>query len=736
MEKSLKIKDKKKTFQEEVEDGKRYTMINQDDMEKETIPIEPNLLDFYEKSVNESYVKYLFLEKNGKQFSSVFLSRLLIFYIFIILSSFVNITCTVLAYERDDMSISGMYFHVTFNITNCLFLLPFLFLLKSTQTGLKVLKPYFLIYAIITNTYNILGQSKTLNFFLSTTSSYTLPLTLEILSLSFLLKSILFNSFSHFLLIHSIMLTQFICGVLIVPNGNTLEAFHSFTIIFLITAVLTMDSRHSELIQKQDFWLQYSFEKSYKSSFTMRDETEDATMQTETELLIKSCDKVKKTLKHACSMIFFKDIKENLKIASIRVEHIKQKLARTVMISEVKIEHQADMDPEDRQFISQNFIDISFINSPDFDRPASSELTVMELKEFPEVFPFSTYGLDQLQSILSQLGKNWSFDIWFIYDTTGQSVFMVGKYLFEKWQINSFLAQNSETTDEFFKALEAGYLKNPYHNACHAADVLHTQLFFIMQSSLSKILTQLDVTSCIIACLGHDIGHSALTNRFLVNSCDDLAITYNDSSVLENMHSARTFELLKSQKTSILNNLTSEDWIRSRKMIMEMILQTDMSKHFDLLGRFRTRVTTLSNIDLNIFEDKCQVLGMSLKCADIGHSAKDYELHEKWSLLVCEEFFRQGDIEKNKSLPVSMYCDRETTDVPKSQVGFIRNICLPLYETWCFYLNSAIVSETCIGQLKGNIEFWSQKKKRRATHVSVLGTKTLVEKFKRIQTSK
>ena len=39
----------------------------------------------------------------------------------------------------------------------------------------------------------------------------------------------------------------------------------------------------------------------------------------------------------------------------------------------------------------------------------------------------------------------------------------------------------------------------------------------------------------------HDIGHKGTNNSFLVQTGDCLAIIYNDISVLENMHSAKTF---------------------------------------------------------------------------------------------------------------------------------------------------------------------------------------------------
>lgn len=33
------------------------------------------------------------------------------------------------------------------------------------------------------------------------------------------------------------------------------------------------------------------------------------------------------------------------------------------------------------------------------------------------------------------------------------------------------------------------------------------------------------------------------------------------------------------------------------------------------------------------------LMAFTLKCSDIGHSAKSEELHTKWTYLVCDEFF-------------------------------------------------------------------------------------------------
>lgn len=47
-----------------------------------------------------------------------------------------------------------------------------------------------------------------------------------------------------------------------------------------------------------------------------------------------------------------------------------------------------------------------------------------------------------------------------------------------------------------------------------------------------------------------------------------------------------------------------------------------------------------------------------------------------------EEFFQQGDKEKEVGLDISPMCDRNNSTIEKSQVGFIDYIVHPLWETW------------------------------------------------------
>lgn len=235
--------------------------------------------------------------------------------------------------------------------------------------------------------------------------------------------------------------------------------------------------------------------------------------------------------------------------------------------------------------------------------------------------------------------------------------------------------------------------------------------YLIMNSNIQNSIKPLESVAAMIAALGHDIGHPGVTNRYLVGSKNELALRYNDISVLENMHCAFIYNLLNDPQCNIFCNLKAVDWTNSRKQIIDMILHTDMSRHFEVLGRFRARAYSLKDLNEETTEDRTQILCLSLKCADLGHSAKIFALHEKWTELVCEEFFLQGDLEKKNNMPVSMYCDRDNTDIPKSQAGFLKNVCLPLIGAFVHFLKSEKVEKDCLRQLESNLSAWEDLSK-------------------------
>ena len=75
-------------------------------------------------------------------------------------------------------------------------------------------------------------------------------------------------------------------------------------------------------------------------------------------------------------------------------------------------------------------------------------------------------------------------------------------------------------------------------------------------------------------------------------SGSELALMYNDESVLENHHLAVAFKLLQEENCDIFVNLSKKQRQTLRKMVIDMVLATDMSKHMSLLADLKTMVET------------------------------------------------------------------------------------------------------------------------------------------------
>lgn len=74
-----------------------------------------------------------------------------------------------------------------------------------------------------------------------------------------------------------------------------------------------------------------------------------------------------------------------------------------------------------------------------------------------------------------------------------------------------------------------------------------------------KSMYPVEIMSCMVACLGHDTGHPALTGRFLINNRDEIAMVYNDISILENMHISKIYSIMGNKGCNIFENLDHQD---------------------------------------------------------------------------------------------------------------------------------------------------------------------------------
>ena len=97
-----------------------------------------------------------------------------------------------------------------------------------------------------------------------------------------------------------------------------------------------------------------------------------------------------------------------------------------------------------------------------------------------------------------------------------------------------------------------------------------------------------------------------------------------------------------------------------------------------------------------------------MQCADISNPCRLWPVSRLWSLRCCEEFFRQGDAERELGLPLTPFCDRFNVTVAKLQTGFYRLVAEPLYKEWHRFLDSPL-SEAILANLYSNQAAWEQE---------------------------
>uniref|UniRef100_A0A8C5FVU6 Phosphodiesterase n=1 Tax=Gadus morhua TaxID=8049 RepID=A0A8C5FVU6_GADMO len=287
-------------------------------------------------------------------------------------------------------------------------------------------------------------------------------------------------------------------------------------------------------------------------------------------------------------------------------------------------------------------------------------------------------GLSYPTSVISVL-KNvdkWSFDVFALNEASSDHALKFIFYeLLTRYDLISRFKIPISAVVSFVEALEVGYSKhkNPYHNLMHAADVTQTVHYLLLKTGMHW-LTELEIFALIFAAAVHDYEHTGTTNNFHIQTRSDTAILYNDRSVLESHHVSAAYRLLQDDdEMNILYNLSKDDWRELRALVVEMVLATDMSCHFQQVKTMKNFLQQPEGVD------KPKALSLLLHTADISHPAKTWDLHHRWTASLLEEFFIQGDKEADLGLPFSPLCDRKSTMVAQSQIGFIDFIVVPTF---------------------------------------------------------
>jgi hypothetical protein len=164
--------------------------------------------------------------------------------------------------------------------------------------------------------------------------------------------------------------------------------------------------------------------------------------------------------------------------------------------------------------------------------------------------------------------------------------------------------------------------------------------------------------------------------------------------VLENFHVSEAFKIIVHQKDcNIFSELAQEDFKIIRERIIKCVLATDMTMHTKEYSFLKLKLETYgikegknmekifeNNDNMNIFNTQQEFLNTLIHMSDISNPTKPLLIYKLWVDLIMEEFWQQGDKEKELKLPISFLCDRKTTRVSTSQIGFMEGIVIPLVQ--------------------------------------------------------
>ncbi|XP_052460579.1 cAMP-specific 3',5'-cyclic phosphodiesterase 4D isoform X1 [Carassius gibelio] len=303
-------------------------------------------------------------------------------------------------------------------------------------------------------------------------------------------------------------------------------------------------------------------------------------------------------------------------------------------------------------------------------------------------FGVKTETEDELAKELEDANK-WGLNVFKVSEFSGNRPLTVMMHtIFQERDLLKTFKIPLDTFITYLMTLEDHYHADvAYHNNIHAADVTQSTHVLLSTPALEAVFTDLEILAAIFASAIHDVDHPGVSNQFLINTNSELALMYNDSSVLENHHLAVGFKLLQEENCDIFQNLTKKQRQSLRKMVIDIVLATDMSKHMNLLADLKTmvetkKVTSSGVLLLDNYSDRIQVLQNMVHCADLSNPTKPLQLYRQWTDRIMEEFFSQGDRERERGMEISPMCDKHNASVEKSQVGFIDYIVHPLWETW------------------------------------------------------
>uniref|UniRef100_K7F2A4 Phosphodiesterase n=1 Tax=Pelodiscus sinensis TaxID=13735 RepID=K7F2A4_PELSI len=276
--------------------------------------------------------------------------------------------------------------------------------------------------------------------------------------------------------------------------------------------------------------------------------------------------------------------------------------------------------------------------------------------------------------------NKWGLDMFKITEYSGNRPLTVIMYsIFQERDLMKTFRIPADTFITYMMTLEDHYRADvAYHNNIHAADVVQSTHVLLSTPALEAVFTDLEIMAAIFASAIHDVDHPGVSNQFLINT--------NMSKHMNLLADLKT--MVETKKVTSLGVLLLDNYsdriqvrVRAKRGALPslQVLATDMSKHMNLLADLKTmvetkKVTSLGVLLLDNYSDRIQAHNERMASPDPGHLPQPLGcgLHRLHRSPAVGDLGRPG----------APRCRSPGVGVGWEKVGFIDYIAHPLWETW------------------------------------------------------
>ncbi|XP_010969512.1 cone cGMP-specific 3',5'-cyclic phosphodiesterase subunit alpha' isoform X3 [Camelus ferus] len=247
-----------------------------------------------------------------------------------------------------------------------------------------------------------------------------------------------------------------------------------------------------------------------------------------------------------------------------------------------------------------------------------------------------------------------------------------------------------EVLTRWMYTVRKGYRSVTYHNWRHGFNVGQTMFTLLMTGRLKKYYTDLEAFAMLAAAFCHDIDHRGTNNLYQMKSTSPLARLHG-SSILERHHLEYSKTLLQDESLNIFQNLNKRQFETVIHLFEVAIIATDLALYFKKRTMFQKIVDACEKMEteeeaikyVTIDPTKKEIImAMMMTACDLSAITKPWEVQSQVALLVANEFWEQGDLERTvlQQQPIPMMDRNKKDELPKLQVGFIDFVCTFVYK--------------------------------------------------------